>query len=142
MSVEENKALARRFAQVWGKGNLETVDELAAPDFSASHPLLERTVYGTEVFKQALTILHIGMPDVDIVIEDEVAEGNRVAVRWTIRGTHTGELLGIRPTGKQLTLTGMTIYHLSDGKVVEERSEEDTLSLLRQLGIIHSKARV
>ncbi len=101
MSAEENKALVRRFAQVWGKGSLDIVDELAAPDFSVSYPLLRQMVHGPEAFKQVLKMIRSGMPDVDLVIEDEIAEGDRVAVRWTMHGTHLRRQLKIKTEKKR-----------------------------------------
>lgn len=136
MATEENKALVRRFVQVWGKGSLDTVDELAAPDFSVYYPLLPRTVHGPEAFKQVLMRVHAGLPDLEVVSEEVIAEGDQVVVRWTVRGTHTGEWLGIPPTGKQVRWTGITIYRLTDGKIVEERGEEDALGVMQQLGVI------
>src|SRR5437868_2420168 len=123
MSTEENKAIVRRFVQVWGKGSLNTVDELAAPNLSVSYPLLPETVHGPEAFKQVLLMVRSGLPDADASIEDEIAEGDKVVVRWRMGGTHTGELMGIPPTGKQVTWTGITIYRLTDGKIVEEKGE-------------------
>lgn len=136
MSTEENKALVRRFVQIWGKGSLDTLDELAAPNFSVYYPLLRETVHGSEAFKQVLMGFHAGLPDVEVVSEDVIAEGDQVVVRWTAQGRHTGALLGIPPTGKQVTLTGITIYRLADGKIVEERGEEDALSFMQQLGVV------
>ena len=138
MSTEANKATVRRFVQVWGQGSLDTIDELAAPNFSVYHPLLQETVHGPEAFKQVLMGIHAGLPDVEVVSENEIAEGDQVAVRWTMHGTHSGELLGIPPTGKQVTLTGIAIYRLTDGKIVEERGEEDALGFMQQLGVIPS----
>ena len=138
MSTEANKATVRRFVQVWGQGSLDTIDELAAPNFSVYYPLLRETVHGPEAFKQVLMGIHTGLPDVEVVSENEIAEGDQVAVRWTMHGTHTGELLGIPPTGRQVTLTGIAIYRLSDGKIVEERGEEDALGFMQQLGVIPS----
>ena len=135
MAAEENKALARRFVQVWGKESLDTLDELAAPNFSVYYPVLREIVHGPEAFKQVLMGLHAGLSDVEVVSEEVIAEGDQVVVRWTARGTHTGELLGIPPTGKQVTWTGITIYRLTDGKIVEERGEEDALGLMQQLGV-------
>ena len=136
MVTEENEALVRRFVQVWGQGSLDTIDELAAPDFSVYYPLLRETVHGPEAFKQVIMGVRAGLPDVEVVSEDVIAEGDQVAVRWMMHGTHTGELLGIPPTGKQVTLTGITIYRLIDGKIVEERGEEDALGFMQQLGVI------
>ncbi len=138
MSTEANKATVRRFVQVWGQGSLDTIDELAAPNFSVYYPLLRETVHGPEAFKQVLMGVHAGLPDVEVVSENEIAEGDQVAVRWTMHGTHSGELLGILPTGKQVTLTGIAIYRLTNGKIVEERGEEDALGFMQQLGVIPS----
>jgi len=71
-----------------------------------------------------------------VSVEEEMAAGDKEVVRWTIRGTHTGELMGIPPTGKQVAWTGITIYRLADGKIVEEKGEEDALGFLQQLGVV------
>jgi steroid delta-isomerase-like uncharacterized protein len=136
MSTEDNKAIARRFIQLWGKGSLDMVDELAAPTISVFYSMVPETIDGPEAFKQVLMMMHSGLPDADISVEEEIAEGDTVVIRWTIRGTHMSELMGIPPTGKQVTWTGITIYHLADGKIVEEKGEEDSLGLMRQLGAV------
>jgi steroid delta-isomerase-like uncharacterized protein len=137
VTLEENKALVRRFVQeVWGEGNLDVIDELVAPDFCVYYPLMRETVHGPEAFKQVITRIHAGLSDVECVSEDVIAEGDQVVVRWTLRGTHAGEIQGVPPTGKQLALTGIGIYRLADGKIAEERGEEDALGYLRQLGVI------
>jgi steroid delta-isomerase-like uncharacterized protein len=136
MSTEENKIIARRFIQVWGQGNLDTLDELAASNLSVYYPLLNEPIYGPKAFKQHLMKAHSAVPDATIKILDEIAEGDKVVVRWTVHGTHLGVFLGIPPTGQQLTWTGITIYRIADGKIVEERGEEDALGLMQQLGVI------
>jgi steroid delta-isomerase-like uncharacterized protein len=136
VSIDENKAIIRRFGQVWGRGSLATVDEFADPSFSVYYPLLGEPIRGSEGFKQFLTQFHAAFPDVEVTLEDVIAEDDKVVVRWTLRGTHQRELLGIQPTGKRVAWTGITIYRLARGKVVEERGEEDALGLLRQLGVI------
>ena len=136
MSTENNRAIAHRFAQVWGKESLALIDELASQELSVSYPILPDVIRGTEGFKQFLTGFHAAFPDADVTIEDEISEDDKAVVRWKLRGTHLGELLGIPPTGKQVEVTGITIYHIVGGKVVEERGEEDALGLMRQLGIV------
>jgi steroid delta-isomerase-like uncharacterized protein len=136
MSTEENKAIVRRFGQVWGKGSLAMVDELADPNLSVYYPVLGEPIRGPEGFKQFLTQFHAAFPDVEVTFEDVIAEDDKVVIRWTLRGTHERELLGIQPTGKKVAWTGITIYRLARGKVLEERGEEDALGLLRQLGVI------
>jgi steroid delta-isomerase-like uncharacterized protein len=136
LSTEENKAIASRFAQVWGKESLTTIDELADPNLSVAYPILGEVLRGQAGFKQFLTGFHAAFPDADTTIEDVIAEGDKVAIRWTLRGTHQGELLGIPATGKPVTVPGITIYRIVGGKIVEERGEEDGLGLLQQLGVV------
>jgi steroid delta-isomerase-like uncharacterized protein len=135
-SPADNKTLARRFAEeTWGKRNLAAVDELATSDLVVSYPILPEVVRGREAFKQLLTQFHAAFPDIRVTIEDSIAEGEQVVVRWTAHATHRGDLLGIPATGKPARWTGVSVYRIAGGKVVEERGEEDALGLLRQLGV-------
>jgi steroid delta-isomerase-like uncharacterized protein len=135
-SLADNKALARRFAEeAWGKRNVAVVDELVAPDFIVSYPILPEVVRGREAFKQLLAQFHAALPDIRVTIEDSIAEGDQVVLRWTAQGTHQGDLLGIPATGKSVRWTGVSVYRIVDGKILEERGEEDALGLLRQLGV-------
>ena len=136
MQPEENKSIARRFVQVWGKGELDIIDELASPTLSVYYPVFPQQAKGGAAFKQELTGFRSTFTDVDIHIEEEIAEGDKVVLRWSLSGTHQGNLFGIPGTGKRIEWTGITIYRIADGKVVEERGEEDFLSILRQIGLI------
>ena len=133
MSLEENKALVRRYFQVWGKGNLEVVDELTAPDFTFYYPFLQRLLHGAEAYKQVVRRIHSGLADPSIDLEEVIAEGDKVVVLWTLSGTNRGELIGRPPTGKQVKWTGISIFHFRDDKIVHERGEEDIHGLLQQL---------
>jgi steroid delta-isomerase-like uncharacterized protein len=145
MSIEEeNKAIARRFIQVWGQGDLGIIDELASPEFSVYYSSFPQTIKGSEAFKGLLGIFRSGFPDLNIDIEDEIAEDNKVVISWSLSGTHQGTLQGgnlngIPPTGKKVKWTGITIYKITDGKVIEEKGEENTLGLMQQLGVIPSR---
>ena len=145
MSIEEeNKAIAQRFIQVWGQGDLGIIDELASPTFSVYYPSFPQVIKGSETFKALLGVLRSGFPDINIYIEDEIAEGDKVVISWSISGTHQGtlqggNLKGIPPTGKNVKWTGITIYKITDGKVIEEKGEEDTYGLMQQLGAIPSQ---
>lgn len=136
MGLEENKAIAQRFAQVWNRGGTEVIDELAAPDLVVSYPLLPEELHGPEAFKQFIVSLYTAFPDIGLRIDDLIAEGDKVVGRWTIWGTHHGDLPGLPATGKRAEWSGITIYRIVDGKVVEERGEEDALGALQQLGVI------
>lgn len=91
---------------------------------------------GREGFKQFVLMYRSAFPDMHITIEDQIAEGDKVVSRWTARGTHQGELMGIPPTGKQATVTGINIERFANGKFVEEWSNFDALGLLQQLGVV------
>jgi steroid delta-isomerase-like uncharacterized protein len=136
MSTEENKALALRFGQVWGRGDVSLLDQLAAPNIRVSYPLMPAPTEGIAPFKEVLKMVHSAFPDLEIEIGEPVAEGDRVAVSWTMRGTHNGDMMGLSPTGKRVGWSGITFYRIENGKVVDERGEEDALGLLRQLGAI------
>jgi len=91
---------------------------------------------GPAPIQQLHTLYGASFPDQRFTVEDLVAEGDKVVVRWTVRGTHQGELMGIAPTGKQVTVTGITIYQLTDGKIAEEIANWDAFGLMQHLGAI------
>ena len=134
MSLEENKAIARRFVRVWDTDDPSILDELAAPDIRVSYPILPGPIKGVAAFKDVLAGIRAGLPDITIQVGNVIAEGDFVVAPWTIRGTHLGGLLGIPPSGQQVTWGGITIYRIEDGRVIDERGEEDGLGLLRQIG--------
>jgi len=136
MSTEENKAIARRWnEEIWSKGNLAAIDELLATDFVFNYapPGVKPD---REAYKQFVTMLRAPFPDFQYTIEDMVAEGDKVSVRWSGRGTHKGEYMGIAPTGKQVTITGISIIRIVGGKIVQEWGEMDNLGMMEQLGAI------
>lgn len=141
MSTTENKAIASRFAQVWAAGALQLVDELAAPDIVVSYPFPPEPIRGAEAFKSFLRQFVEALPDVTVVVDDMIAEGEKVAVRWTFRGTHEGPLLGLPPTGRPVQVSGLTFYRIVGGKVVEETGIGNTLGLMQQLGAVVSPAQ-
>ena len=141
MSADENKGLARRFIQVWVPGNLGLVDELAAPDIAVAFPVLGEPLRGAEAFKHLLAQFHAQFPDAEMSVEEQIAEGDKVATRWRFRGTHRGEVLGIPSTGQAVVVTGISIHRLAGGRVTEDRGEDDALGLMRQLGVIPAPAQ-
>src|SRR5215217_2941237 len=116
---EKNKALVRRFfEEAWVERNLAAVDKFMAADY-VEHPIPPGLPPGTESLKQAMTMYRTAFPDVKVILDDIFAEGEMVAFRWSIRGTHLGDWLGIPPTGNHVTVTGITIYRIAGGKVAE-----------------------
>jgi len=138
MSAKENKALVRRFVEEWNKGKAATMvvlDELFATDFVMHHGTGEE-IHGLKDFKQHVSEAFSAFPDLHFTIDDMVVEGNKVATRWTLTGTHKGEFRGIPPTNKKVAIWAITIDHIAGGKFVEEWERYDTLGLMRQLGLV------
>ncbi len=141
MSLEENKALVRRYAEeVVNRRNLDLLDEIFAPDF-VQYGADPDQVSGVEDLKQFFAMLTSGFPDFQATIEDLLAEGAKVVLRFTFRGTHQGEFMGIAPTGKQVTMAGIDIFRIADGKIVELWGQEDVLGVMQQLGDIPEPGR-
>jgi steroid delta-isomerase-like uncharacterized protein len=137
MSAEQNKALARRvLEEMFNKGNLDVADELLAPDYVDHDPAMPEDIHGPEGFKQYVGAYRSAFSDLHVQIEDQIAEGDKVVTRWTGIGTHDGEMAGIAPTGKRVTLPGMEIVRISGGKLVEGWEGYDSMNMMRQLGAI------
>lgn len=135
MSTEENRAIERRFKEaVWDRHNPDAADDFVDPDVEEHNSLLGPG-QGREGYKRAIRMAFSAFPDAELVHEDLIAEGDKVVERWTMRGTHRGEFMGIPPTNKQVTVGGIDIYRYKDGKRVETWSQFDGLGLLRQLGV-------
>jgi steroid delta-isomerase-like uncharacterized protein len=120
VSVEEkHKALVRRFhEEVWNKGNVAAVDEFMGAEY-VDYAIPSGLPPGTEGLKQAITTYRTAFPDLKATVDDIFAEGDRVAYRWSTRGTHLGDWLGIPPTGNHMAATGISIFRIAGGKVVE-----------------------
>lgn len=136
MSTEENKMIARRFNEAiqsyWRDGSFDALEVLVAPDFVHHGPGLPPDLAG---LKQMLPAFRTAFPDLEITIEEIMAERDKVFDRATWRATHQGELMGIPPTGKQVTVQEMHIGRIADGKVVERWFEWDALGMMQQLGV-------
>jgi steroid delta-isomerase-like uncharacterized protein len=135
---EENKQVSRRLAEeAFGQGRFEVIDELVADDFVNRDTSIPPGVGSDrEGLKQLAQGYVAAFPDMELKVEDQVAEGDKVVSRWSARGTQKGELMGIPATGKQATVTGITIDRLESGKIVESWNNWDTLGLLQQLGVV------
>lgn len=138
MSIEENKVIAHRLIREYlNEKKLGVVDELFAEDFF-NHSPGPGNASDREGFKKFMTVFFSAFPDMTTTIDDLIAEENKVVIRMTGRATHTGDLMGIPPTGKQVCVTSITILSIVDGKVAERWNNTDILSLLQQLGVFPS----
>jgi steroid delta-isomerase-like uncharacterized protein len=135
-STEQNKVVARRFGQeVWGRGDMQAADELLAEDLIEHNPAPGQAA-GREGHKQVLQVWRAAFPDLTITVDDLLADGERVALRWTAHATHEGELMGMPATGRRVTLTGIDILRIVDGRIVERWGEFNRAEMLQQLGVL------
>lgn len=141
MTVEDNAATYRRwFDEGCSQGNVDLADELYSPDY-VSHSLGPDLPPTREGLKTFIRALREGLPDLQCPMEEVVAEGDRVAGRFSLRGTHSGTLFGIPPTGKQVVVGVMVIARFNEaGKWVEDWSARDQLGMLQRLGVIPARA--
>ena len=137
----ENKAIARRLVEeAFNEGKLEVVDELAAPGIVSHDSALPEPLVGIDATKASISAYRGAFPDLRLTVEEQIAEGDLVVTRWTARGTHQGELMGMAPTGKEATVTGITIDRLENGRIAESRTNWDSLGLMQQLGAVPALA--
>ena len=136
MSAEENKALFRRaYEELWNRGNLSVADELIAPDF-VNHAASAGSNRGPESMRASVMWARKAFPDLRFVIEELLAEGDMVAGRLSMSGTHRGPLMGMPPTGRSVRANHMHFVRFREGKAVEHWGARDDLGMMRQLGLV------
>ena len=138
LSTEQNKAVVRRYFEGDrdGRDNVAVWDEVCDPNMVLFLSMLPQPLQGLEPIKQLAITNHSAFSDFGITVEDMVAEGDKVVGRITVRGTNTGSVMGMPPTGKQVTISGIFTRRLAGGRFVEGWDAPDTLSLMQQLGVI------
>ncbi|HTK09490.1 MAG TPA: ester cyclase [Ktedonobacteraceae bacterium] len=132
MSIEVNKALVKRYIEMWRTGDISIADEILDATY-VDHAHSEQEP-GPEAVKQEVLAFHSGFSHVQASIEQMIGEGDLVAFRFTLRGTHTGHFAALSPTHKETTLTGADFIRIQDGKMVELWSLQDTLNWVQQFG--------
>lgn len=133
-TLDRNKAIYRRYIQqVFNEGRVDLLDKLLAPSY-VYHEAPPGTLLGGEGIKQVVAMFRAAFPDLEITIDDQIAEGDQVCSRATTRGTHQGEIFGIPATGKAATMTGMTIVRIVDGRIADSWVKNDVMGLMNQLG--------
>ena len=135
MSIEENKNIVRRYQEIYNNNDLNRLTEVLSEELLTPN-IMPGIPHGLEGAKAAHQIMLAGFPDYQTIIEDMIAEGHRVAARIRMTGTHTGAFMGIPPTGKCISFTGIYIVRIANGRIVEHWGEEDGVSLLQQLGVL------
>ena len=132
---EQNKALFRRFIDDFNKQNVNVVDELMAADFVEHNPAPNQAP-GLEGMKEMMGMFFSAFPDLHSTIEDMVSEEDKVALRWRVEGTHTGEFMGVPPSNRKITLDVTEIFRIENGQLVEAWDQFDRLGLMQQIGAI------
>ena len=136
MSTEQNKSIVRRWVdEGWNKGNLSVVNQLYVPNFVQHEPAPE-TVNSSAALKQYVSAYRSAFPDINFNVEDLLADGDKVVLRFRGKGTHKGTFMGLPPTGKSGDITGMVIFRLENSRIEEAWVNIDSLGLLQQLGVI------
>jgi steroid delta-isomerase-like uncharacterized protein len=136
MSDEENKAVIRQFAEGGlNQHSFDQIEGLLAPNYTNYFPGAPGPL-NTAEFKKTLDDLFTGFPDIRLELHEMIAEGDAVAARYSMYGTHTGTFLGIPATGKRISIGGTAFYHVKDGKMVDDYPGFDALSLMQQIGVV------
>jgi steroid delta-isomerase-like uncharacterized protein len=140
--TSNNKGVVLRlwYDELWDKWNLSAADELFSDDYGLHLPGVP-TALDAQATKQVVAMFSASFPDLKHTVDEMIAEGDTVAARWTVRGTHRGEFQGIPASGKQVTLSGNTVHHLKDGKLSETWLSFDNMELLQQLGAVPVAAK-
>ncbi|MCP5424103.1 MAG: ester cyclase [Gammaproteobacteria bacterium] len=129
---ETNKVLARRsFEAIWNRRDLDCIDELYAPGYIGHIAARADAIQGPKGLKQFTAMFQFAFPDIRFVIEEQIAEGNSVATRWTVQGTQQSDFMGMAPSGEALTLAGISIQHFSNNQIVESWDNWDALGMLQ-----------
>ena len=135
MSIEDHKALIRRFyEEVWNKGNLDAADTIFADDYVRHDLRPGNPLPGPAGQKKIAADFRAAFPDLHMTIDVIVAEGDIIAARWTTEGTNTGQWGSIPPTGKRAKFSGVNIFRIANGRVVEIWNHRDDLGVMQQLG--------
>lgn len=134
VSLEGNKAVVRRWIDGWNTQGVEAVDELFSPDFQDRQLAPDGGAVTLDSFKERLRTLDSMIGPGDFEEQEMIAEGDRVMVRWVLRGTHSGPFLGLPATGRTFSVDGVNIFRISGGRIAERWSFFDLTALLAQLG--------
>jgi steroid delta-isomerase-like uncharacterized protein len=136
MTAETNKIVMRRFLEFINTASESLAQELISPDAIFHVPWSTEPMRGPAGYLAIIGMMRGGFPDIQWTLEEMVAEGDKVAARFTMRGTHRGAFFGVPPTGKIIAAQAMNIYRLTGGQFVEEHGQPDMLGLLQQIGAV------
>jgi len=136
MSAENKKQIMNRFVKFINTASEQLAGELISPDAIFYVPGQPEPMRGPAGYLAIIGMMHSGFPDIQWILEDSVTEGNKVAARFIMQGTHQGGFFGIPPTGKSIKVQAINFYRFANGQIVEEYGQPDMLGLLRQIGAV------
>jgi steroid delta-isomerase-like uncharacterized protein len=137
-----NKAIVRRlYEEVWNQRKLELINEIISPSHAIQAPTVAGSAVGPEAYKREVLRFLAGYPDLQWTIDDLIAEEDKVVARWTMSGNHKGEYLGVLATNKKVSVEGITIHHISGGKIMDSYSNWDALGMMQQIGAVPALGR-
>ena len=136
MTAEINKQIMHRFVEFINTADEKLAAELISPDAIFYVPGRPEPMKGPEGYLAIIRMMRSGFPDIQWTLDDMVAEDDKVAARFTMRGTHQGKFFGVPPTGDKIEVRAMNFYRLSEGQFVEEFGQPDLLDLLQQIGAV------
>jgi steroid delta-isomerase-like uncharacterized protein len=133
--MPDNKAIVRRlYEEVWNERRLEVADQLISPSHALNDPIASDSQIGPELYKRRVVELTTSFPDLRFTIEDMISEKEKLVVSWIISGTHKAEFMDIPATGLKVSVEGITIHNVANGKILDSYARWDALGLMRQLG--------
>jgi len=132
----DNQSIIRRlYEEVWNGRKLQTLNELVSPSHALHGPNFSGSSIGPEAYKHQVAQFVAGFPDLRWMIEEMISEKDKVVVLWTFTGTHKGEYRGIAATNKKVSVDGITVHHITDGKIMDSYANWDTWGMMQQLGV-------
>ncbi len=135
MSLTPKEVIRRLYKEFWNERKLEVADQLVSKSHALTSPHISGLTVGPAAYKKQLGEFLGGFPDLRFTVEETVCEKDKIAAHWTFSGTHKGEFLGIAPTNKKVSITGITIHEVSEGKILDSQAIWDAISLFQQLGV-------
>jgi steroid delta-isomerase-like uncharacterized protein len=138
----DNKSIVRRlYDEVWNKRKIDLVAELISPSHALVDPFVSGSQVGPELYRRRIQELTTSFPDLRFTLDDLIAEKDKVVAAWVISATHKGEFMNIPATGKKVSVEGITIHYIRDGKILDSNARWDSMGLLRQLGALPALGR-
>jgi steroid delta-isomerase-like uncharacterized protein len=136
MPMESPEAVMKRFVEFINPADEQLAGQVIASDAVFYAPTHAEPLRGPEGYLKLLAILRNGFPDIQWTLEETITEGDRVAARFAMRGTHRGDFFGIPPTGNEISVQALNLYHLADGQIVSEQGQPDLLGIMQQIGAV------